>query len=92
MAQLMASKTKSAVAGYRTRDGFERVEVISRKEDANLVRRVAAALSEPSHRTEVPELLLHRLAEPHKVSLKALLASAPLDGIDRGRDVDVPII
>jgi len=39
--------------------------------------------------------LRQRFAEPPKVSLKALLASAPLDGIDlersrdAGRDVDL---
>ena len=66
-----------------------------RKDDASLVRRVAAALSDPSRQAEARRLLQQRFGEPAKVSLKALLASAPLDGInlernpDTGRDVDL---
>jgi hypothetical protein len=94
----MASKPKSSVATHRARkerQGFVRVEVNVRKEDASLVRRVASALSDPSRQTEARNLLRQRFAEPPKVSLKALLASAPLDGIDLdrsrdlGRDVDL---
>lgn len=65
-----------------------------RKEGANLVRRVASALSDPSRQAEARRLLRQRFVEPPKTSLKALLASAPLDGIeadrsrDAGRDVD----
>jgi hypothetical protein len=77
------------------RQGFVRVEVNVRKEDAGLVRRVASALSDPSRQAEARALLQRRFSEPPKVSLKALLASAPLDGIDLdrgddlGRDVDL---
>ena len=77
------------------RRGFVRVEVNVRKEDASLVRRVAAALSDPARQAEARRLLQQRFVAPPKVSLKALLASAPLDGIelDRspslGRDVDL---
>jgi hypothetical protein len=94
----MASKPKSPVAIHRARkqrQGFVRVEVNVRKEDANLVRRVASALSDPSRQAEARKLLQQRFVEPPKVSLKALLASAPLDGIDLdrnrdlGRDVDL---
>jgi hypothetical protein len=65
------------------------------KDDAGLVRSVAAALSDPSRQAEARRLLQQRFGEPPKVSLKALLASAPLDGIDLdrspapGRDVDL---
>ena len=59
-----------------------------RKEDANLVRRVASALSDPSRQAEARRLLRQRFAEQPKVSLKALLASAPLDGIDLDRSPD----
>jgi len=71
-----------------------RVEVNVRKEDGSLVRSVASALSDPARQAEARELLRQRFAEPPKASLKALLASAPLDGIDLdrrhdpGRDVD----
>jgi hypothetical protein len=94
----MASKPKSAVAIHRAhkeRQGFVRVEVSVRREDASLVRRVASALSDPSRQIEARKLLRQRFAEPPKVSLKALLASAPLEGIDLersgdlGRDVDL---
>jgi hypothetical protein len=92
------AKTKSPLATHRARmvrQGFVRVEVNVRKDDAGLVRRVAAALSDPSRRAEARRLLQQRFGEPPKVSLKALLASAPLDGIDLdrspapGRDVDL---
>ena len=94
----MAGKAKSSVAIHRARkerQGFVRVEVNVRKEDASLVRRVASALSDPSRQAEARKLLRQRFAEPPKANLKALLASAPLDGIelDRsrepGREVDL---
>ena len=77
------------------RRGFVRVEVKVRKEDAGLVRQVAAALSDPARQAEARNLIRQRFAEPPKVRLKALLASAPLEGIDLdrsrdlGRDVDL---
>lgn len=46
----MASKAKSSLVKHRPRmepQGFVRVEVNVRKEDASLVRRVASALSDP---------------------------------------------
>jgi hypothetical protein len=94
----MAGKAKSSLAKHRARmerRGLVRVEVNVRKEDASLVRRVASALSDPSRQAEARRLLRQRFVEPPKVSLKALLASAPLDGIelgrsrDPGRDVDL---
>ncbi|HEY3778678.1 MAG TPA: hypothetical protein VGL35_11535 [Rhizomicrobium sp.] len=65
-----------------------RIEVNVRKEDANLVRRVASALSDPSRQLEARRLLRQRFVEPPKVSLKTLLASAPLEGIDLDRSND----
>ncbi|MGE0579842.1 hypothetical protein [Reyranella sp.] len=72
-----------------------RVEVNVRKEDVSLVRGVALALSDPSRQAEARRLLRQRFVGPPGPSLKALLASAPLDGIelersrDPGRDVDL---
>jgi hypothetical protein len=92
------AKAKSSLATHRARmerRGFVRVEVNVRKDDAGLVRSVAAALSDPSRQAEARRLLQQRFGESPKVSLKALLASAPLDGIDLdrnpapGRDVDL---
>jgi len=94
----MTGKSKSSLAKHRERlerRGFVRVEVNVRKEDATLVRRVASALSDPSRQVKTRALLRQRFVEPPKASLKALLASAPLDGIDLdrsrdlGRDVDL---
>ncbi len=83
---------RSSVARHRARRaraGFVRVEISVRKEDAPLVRRVAAALSDPSRRADARALLRQRFSAPAKLSLKSLLASAPLDGIDfdRARDL-----
>ena len=92
------TRAKSPLATHRARmerRGFVRVEVNVRKEDASLVRSVASALSDPSRQAEARRLIQQRFVEPPKVSLKALLASAPLDGIDLdrsadpGRDVDL---
>ena len=87
----MTDKAKSSVASHRARlerQGLERVEVNVRKEDASLVRRVASALSDPARQAEARVLLRQRFVEPSKVNLKALLASAPLDGIDLDRNRD----
>ncbi len=50
---------------------------------------VAAALSDPARRADARTLLRQHFVEPTKRSPKALLASAPIEGIelDRGRDV-----
>ncbi len=94
----MSRKAKSSLATHRAqmqRRGIVRIEVNVRKEDASLVRRVASALCDPSRQAEARRLLQQRFIEPPKVSLKALLASAPLDGIDLdrsrgpGREVDL---
>jgi hypothetical protein len=75
--------------------GFVRVEVNVRKGDAGLLRKVAASLSDPLREAETRRILQQRFGELPKVSLKALLASAPLDGIDLdrstapGRDIDL---
>ena len=86
---LAGANPLSRITARMARRGFVRVEVNVRKEDAGLVRGVAAALSDPVRQTEARRLLQQRFVEPPKVGLKALLASAPLDGIDldRGRDL-----
>jgi hypothetical protein len=70
------------------RQGLVRVEVDVRKEDASLVRQVASALSDPSRQAEARLVRRQRFVEPPKARLKALLASAPLDGIDLDRSRD----
>ena len=87
----MVRRTPSSLGNHRARkarQGFVRVEVNVRKEDAGLVRQVAAALSDPTRQAAARALLRQRIVEPAQSSPKALLASAPLEGIDlaRGRD------
>jgi hypothetical protein len=94
----MRSRAKSSLAGHRARmarRGLVRVEVNVSKDDATLVRHVAAALTDPTRQGAARTLLRQRFIEPPSVSLKALLASAPLEGIDldrgpdHGREVDL---
>ncbi len=94
----MPTTQRKAVASYRhrmKRQGVVRVEVQVRKEDAALLRRVASALIDPEREAEARALLRQRFAEPRAKGLKALLAAAPLEGIDlervrdTGRTVDL---
>jgi hypothetical protein len=87
-----SSPIKSSLVRHRARkarDGFVRVEVNVRKEDAGLIRSVAAALTDPARQADARRLLRRGFAEPPGQSLKALLAAAPLDGIDLKRDADL---
>ena len=82
------AKAKSPLATHRARmlrQGLVRVEVNVRKEDANLIRDVAAALCDPAGRAEARLLVRQSFAALRKVSLRALLASAPLDEIELSR-------
>ena len=88
----MNSRAKSSLVSHRARmarRGLVRIEVNVSKDDASLVRHVAAALSDPARQAAARMLLRQRFIEPPKVSLKALLASAPLDGIDLDRGTDL---
>jgi len=94
----MPKSPKTPLETFRRRlkrQGIVRVEVRVRKDDAALLRSVAQALGDPGRETEARSLLRTRFATPSPVGLKALLASAPLDGIelkrprDRGRPVDL---
>jgi hypothetical protein len=66
-----------------------------RKSDAALVRGVAKALDDAEQATEVRALLRDHFASGKAKGLKAVLAAAPLEGIDLsrerdfGRDVDL---
>jgi len=85
------SPAKDSLVRHRVRkarQGFVRVEVNVRKEDAGLVRKLAAALSDPAREAAARAMLRQEFAEPPRVSLKALLASAPLEGIELERDRD----
>ncbi len=88
----MGSRARSSLASHRAqkaREGYVRVEVSVRKEDAGLVRGIAAALADPTREAAARALLRQRFVEPAKLSLKALLASAPLEGMDLDRSRDL---
>jgi hypothetical protein len=69
--------------------GLQRLEVQVRGEDASLVRGIAAALADPGQAAEARALLLRRFAPDPTRSLKDLIASAPLDGIDLDQPRDM---
>jgi hypothetical protein len=88
----MPKSPKTPLETFRRRlkrRGIVRVEIQVRRDDAALLRRVAQALGDPGRAAETRNLLQARFATPSPVGLKALLASAPLDGIelDRPRDL-----
>ena len=94
----MRNTSNAAVTVHRERrkrQGFVRLEVQVRREDAPLLRSIAGALADPARAAEARALLRERFASRKAKSLKALLADAPLDGIDlerrddRGREVEL---
>ena len=92
----MATARKTPLDRFRRRQkrqGIVRVEVQVRKEDAPLVRSIAEALGDPDRAAAARSLLKARFAAPGSAGLKALLASAPLDGIEleRARDPGRPV-
>ncbi|WP_226583543.1 hypothetical protein [Acuticoccus sediminis] len=94
----MSSVEQSPVTRWRKRrerQGFVRLEIQVRKDDASLVREIAAALSDPERETETRAILREKIVAPRTGGLKALLAAAPLEGIDveRQRDLgrDLPL-
>ena len=69
--------------------GLVRLEVQTAKEDAALIRQVTRALQSDPVRAAQLRSHLHRLVDHEPQSdLKALLASAPLEGIDLSRERD----
>ena len=94
----MTVAQKKALAGYRRRlkrQGLVRLEVQVRKDDARLIRDIVTALADPDRGGEARVLLRERFGAHQAAGLKALLAAAPLEGIDLsrthdfGRDVDL---
>jgi hypothetical protein len=88
----MNAPARSSLARHRerkTRAGYVRVEVSVRREDAGLVREVASALTDPARRAAARALLDDKVIQPDRPSLKALLAAAPLEGVDLERVRDL---
>jgi hypothetical protein len=71
------------------RRGVVRLEVKVHKDDAPLIRGVVKALGDPEREAEARALLRERFGAGRPTGLKALLASAPLDGIDLTRERDL---
>ena len=93
----MATARKTPVDTFRKRlrqKGMVRVEVHVLKDDAVLVKSVARALGNPKMAAEARTILKARFTKPAQAGLKALLASAPLEGVDleRPRDLGVLIL
>lgn len=87
----MPSIRQKPIAAFRRRlkrRGVVRVEVHVRKDDAALVRGVAKALADPSREAEARTLLRERFGAAQAKGFKALLAGAPLEGIDLTRAHD----
>ena len=94
----MIKTQRKAVNSFRKRlkqQGMARLEVNVHKNDAALVRSVVRALSTPEHEQAARALLREHFGRRQAGGLKALLATAPLEGInfsrerDFGRDIDL---
>ena len=88
----MSQSKRKTLSVYRRRlkrQGVVRLEVNVRKEDAPLVRGVVKALGDPEREAEVRSFLRERFGATKPAGLKALLAAAPLEGIDLTRHSDV---
>lgn len=88
----MPNAQRNALSKYRRRlkrRGVVRLEVQVRKGDALLVRGVVAALADPDREAETRALLRERFGTGPAKGLKALLAAAPLEGIDLRRERDL---
>jgi len=87
----MLRTRKNVLANYRRklkRLGVVRLEVHVRRADAELVRGVVKALADPEHEAQTRALLRKRFGGGKAKGFKALLAAAPLAGIDLARDPD----
>ncbi len=88
----MTIAQKKAVQNHRQRlkeRGWIRLEVQAPKTDRALIRKIASLLrGDPERAGEIRARLLELVGEEPKPSLKALLASAPLEGIDLTRQRD----
>ena len=87
----MSTSQRRAVARHRARlgqRGIVRLEVQVHRQDVALVRGLVGALADPQRAAAARALLRERFAPEFAVDLKALLASAPLEGIDLKRSDD----
>lgn len=88
----MSTSQRRALARHRerlARQGIVRLEVQVRKEDVPLVRGVVGALADGEREEETRKLLRERFTPQPPIDPKALLAAAPLEGIDLERTDDL---
>ena len=94
----MVETQRKAISRFRKRlkrQGLARVEINVRKDDVLLVRNVVRALLSPEQEQTARALLREHFGSRQAEGLKALLAAAPLEGLnlnrerDLGRDVDL---
>ena len=87
----MAGSQRKALSLHRKRlkrRGIARLELRVKRDDVALVKRVVAALADPAREIEARAALREQFGPGSAKGLKALLASAPLEGIDLARDRD----
>ena len=88
---MIRDTSRTAIAVHRERrkqQGFVRLELQVRKEDAPLLRSVAGALADTARAAASRALLREHFVARKAKGLKALLAAAPLAGIDLDRSDD----
>jgi len=89
--EAMSPARNNAVRAYRRRlkrKGAVRFEVNVRSDDVALIKGVVRALADPAQEAEARALLREHFGGAQARGLKALLAAAPLEGIDLTRDRD----
>lgn len=87
----MPKAKASPLVRYRKRlkqRGNVRLEIQVPKDDVELVRGMARALIDPARREETRAVLKRGLSRQGALGLKALLAAAPLEGVDLERSSD----
>ena len=88
----MITAQRKALSNHRQRmksQGIVRLEVRVHKDNVPLIRDVVSVLEDPERADEARALLRDRLGAGKPKGLKALLAAAPLEGIDLERDHDI---
>ncbi len=89
----MTIAQKKAVRNHRRRlkeRGIVRLEVQTPEADKALIRKIASLLrGDPARAAWVRARLRRAISDDSNPGLKALLASAPLEGIDLTRDRDL---
>lgn len=87
----MAKSQRKALSAHRRRlkrRGIARLELRVWRDDIPLVRDVVEALADPARAGATRALLRERLGTTQAKSFKAMLAEAPLEGVDLTRQVD----